>query len=69
MTTTSKKLADEYLRLGGHRLAKVDDSNVTTRQWGKDSPEAEAFWETNIAPLSAKERRDVEIHLPSISDR
>lgn len=69
MTTASKKLADEYLRLGGHRLAKVDDSKVTTRLWEKDSPEAEAFWDKNIAPLPARERRDVEIHLPSISDR
>jgi hypothetical protein len=69
METSSKKLADEYLRLGGRRLAKIDDNIVSTRRWDGDAPEAEAFWQANIEPLGEKERHDVEVHLPTINDR
>lgn len=32
--TPTAKLAAEYLRLGGARLAKIDDNKISTRQWG-----------------------------------
>ena len=66
--TPSLKLAEEYMRLGGRRRVKIDDNIVTTRQWDKDTPEAEAFWQENIEPLDDKRRHEVEVHLPSIND-
>lgn len=69
MTSTSRKLAEEYVRLGGRRLAKIDDNIVSVRSWDKDTPEAEAFWKEKILTLSEEDRQQVEVHLPSISDR
>jgi hypothetical protein len=65
--TQSRELADEYLRLGGQRKAKVDDNIVNVRQWQDEPPEAERFWSENIAPLDDKRRREVELLLPSIN--
>lgn len=67
-TTRSKELADEYLRLGGKRLAKIDDNIVKIRRWEDDTPEAEAFWQKNIEPLDERRRVEVETHLPTIND-
>ncbi|TCL63275.1 hypothetical protein [Rhizobium sp. BK251] len=66
--TQSFKIAEEYMRLGGRKLVKIDDNIVSTRQWEKDTPEAEAFWRENIEPMDEKRRREVEVHLASISD-
>lgn len=66
--TPSLLLAEEYIRLGGRRRAKVDDNIVSTRDWEGDTPEAAAFWTEKIQPLDDKSRREVELHLPSISD-
>lgn len=66
--TPSVKLAEEYINLGGTRRAKVDDNIVSTRKWEDEPAEAAAFWAENIEPMDDKPRRDVEIHLPSISD-
>lgn len=66
--TPSLILAEEYLRLGGRRLAKVDDNIVSTRQWNNEPAEAAAFWKDKIEPMDEKQRREVELHLPSISD-
>jgi hypothetical protein len=66
--TPSLKLAEEYLRLGGRRRAKVDDNIVSTRLWEDDPTEAAAFWKEEVEPLDAKQRQEVEVHLPSISD-
>lgn len=66
--TPSLKLAEEYLRLGGQRRAKVDDNIVSTRKWEDESPEAAAFWRENVEPMDEKRRQEVEVHLPSISD-
>jgi hypothetical protein len=66
--TPSLKLAEEYLRLGGRRRAKVDDNIVSTRQWDDEPAEAAEFWKKHVEPLHDKQRSDVEIHLPSISD-
>lgn len=66
--TPSLKLAEEYLSLGGTRRAKVDDNIVSTRKWEDEPAEAKAFWEEKIESLDQKQRQEVEIHLPSISD-
>lgn len=66
--TQSLKLAEEYMRLGGRKLAKIDDNIVSTRQWEIDTPEAQAFWREKIEPMDEKDRREVEVHLASISD-
>lgn len=66
--TPSLKLAEEYLSLGGTRRAKVDDNIVSTRKWEDEPAEAKAFWEEKIEPLDDKQRQEIEIHLPSISD-
>ncbi len=66
--TSSHRTAMEYLRLGGQRLAKVDDDIVSTRTWDGEPPEAKAYWQANVEPLDEKGRREVALHLPSISD-
>ncbi|MBO3761417.1 hypothetical protein [Ciceribacter sp. L1K22] len=66
-TTKSKALADEYMRLGGRRLAKIDDNITKVREWENDPPEAEKFWQERIAVLDDKARRDVEFYLPDIN--
>lgn len=65
--TKSLRLAEEYLRLGGHRRSKIDDNITTVRHWEKDPPEAERFWQDQVQPLSAKDRKQVEDFLPSIN--
>lgn len=66
--THAAELAHEYLRLGGRRLAKVDDNHVTTRIWASETPEADAFWKENIEPLDERHQREVITLLPSISE-
>ena len=66
--TASLKLAEEYMRLGGRRRAKVDDNIVSTRQWEDEPAEANAFWKENIEPMDVRQRQEVELHLPSIND-
>jgi hypothetical protein len=68
MENASKNLAEEYRRLGGRRIAVIDDNLGSSRDWDGDTPEAEKFWQYRIASLSARERRDVETFLPSIND-
>lgn len=68
METPSLKLAEEYIRLGGRRRAKVDDNIVSTRAWEPDTPEAAAFWKAQVETLDQKSRDEVELHLPSIVD-
>lgn len=67
--TSSHKVALEYMRLGGRRLAKVEDNIVTTRTWEDEPAEAAAFWQAQVDPLDEKAQREVILHLPSISDR
>ncbi len=66
--TTSHRTAMEYLRLGGRRLAKVDDNIVSTRAWEDEPPVASAFWNARVESLDEKSQREVMLHLPSISD-
>lgn len=61
-------LADEYRRLGGRRVAVIDDNLGSSRDWEGDTPEAARFWEERISCLSDRERRDVETFLPSINN-
>jgi hypothetical protein len=68
METAAKTLADEYRRLGGRRMAVIDDNSGSSRDWDGDRPEAAKFWKEQIATLTADDRRDVETYLPSIND-
>jgi hypothetical protein len=68
MGNASKELADEYRRLGGRRVAVIDDNLGSSRDWDGDPPEADSFWRAKIASLSDRERRDVETFLPSLND-
>lgn len=68
MENASKKLADEYIRLGGRRVAVIDDNLGSSRDWRDDPPEADQFWHRHIAVLSDEDRRDVETFLPSLND-
>lgn len=65
--TMSKALAEEYLRLGGKRRAKIDDNITRVRTWEEDPPEAERFWQERVAVLGEVGRRDVEFYLPDIN--
>ncbi len=68
MENASKNLADEYRRLGGRRVAVIDDNLGSSRDWEGDKPEAAKFWNERIASLSDREKRDVESFLPSLND-
>lgn len=65
--TSTAQLAEKYLRLGGGRLAKIDDNLISTRQWKHGTREAEAFWNEQIAPLDEARREEVITHLPTIN--
>ncbi|MBN9054187.1 hypothetical protein JQ506_08510 [Shinella sp. PSBB067] len=65
--TPAAKLAAEYLRLGGGRLAKIDDNLMSTRKWEHESRLAEAFWNEHIATLDERSRDEVISHLPTIN--
>jgi hypothetical protein len=65
---TSKQLAEEYRRLGGRRVAVIDDNLGSSRDWDGDPPEAAEFWRARVATLSHRDRRDVETFLPSASE-
>jgi hypothetical protein len=67
LKTETLKLAEEYMRLGGMRRAKIDDNIVDTRTWENDPPKAAEFWESKIASLPEARRREVETHLPTIN--
>jgi len=68
MGNASKDLADEYRRLGGRRIAVIDDNLGSSRDWDGDPPEAARFWADRIAVLPDRERRDVQTFLPSLND-
>lgn len=65
--TEVRRLAEEYLRLGGRRKSKIDDNITDVREWDDDPPEAEAFWAEEIEPLDEERRKQVEFFLPSIN--
>lgn len=68
MENASKSLAEEYRRLGGRRVAVIDDNLGSSRDWDGDPPEAAKFWKERVASLSERDKRDVETFLPSLND-
>jgi len=68
MENESKALADEYRRLGGRRIAVMDDNLASTRDWDGDPSQAATFWRERIASLPERDRRDVISFLPSLND-
>lgn len=67
LKTEAAKLAEEYVRLGGTRRAKIDDDIVGVRKWEEEPLEAQAFWDKEIAPLAQKRREEVVTMLPTIN--
>jgi hypothetical protein len=67
LSTEAARLAEEYVRLGGKRRAKLDDNIVDTRLWEDEPDEAAAFWRDRIDSLPESERREVETNLPHIN--
>ncbi|CAN7680672.1 MULTISPECIES: hypothetical protein [Rhizobium] len=65
--TEGRRLAEEYLRLGGKRRVKIDDNQQTVRAWEADPPAAEQFWHDRVEGLEARRRKEVEFFLPSIN--
>lgn len=65
--TETRKLAEEYLRLGGTRQVMIDDNKTFVRQWEHEPEEAEAFWQKNIENLDDERRDGVAFFLPSVN--
>ncbi|MFK0386803.1 MULTISPECIES: hypothetical protein [Rhizobium/Agrobacterium group] len=65
--TQTRRLAEEYLRLGGTRQVMIDDDKTFVRQYQDDPPAAKAFWLENIAGLDEDTLEDVEFFLPSVN--
>lgn len=65
--TNARRLADEYLRLGGHRRVVIDDNQTSIRNWEPEPAEAEAFWKRNVETLSPERQREVQLFLPTIN--
>nr|CAD6438762.1 precorrin-6A synthase (deacetylating) [Rhizobium sp. Q54] len=66
--TEARRLAEQYVGLGGRRKSKVDDNITDIREWKDDPPEAETFWMAQIEPLDEERRKEVEFFLPSINN-
>ncbi|XUY29383.1 hypothetical protein RMR21_020480 [Agrobacterium sp. rho-8.1] len=65
--TETRKLAEEYMLLGGTRRVMIDDNKTFVRQYENEPEEAEHFWQNRIAVLEQARRDDVEFFLPSIN--
>ncbi|MCL6652936.1 hypothetical protein [Agrobacterium rubi] len=65
--TETRKLAEEYMLLGGTRQVMIDDNKTFIRQYDTEPEEAERFWQDRIAVLDKERRDDVEFFLPSIN--
>jgi hypothetical protein len=65
--TETRKLAEEYLRLGGTRQVMIDDNKTFVRQYEDEPEEADSFWTKQIANLDEAKMKDVEFFLPSIN--
>ncbi len=66
-STEAARLAEEYVRRGGKRKAKLDDNIVSTRLWDNEPGEAAEFWLTEIETLPDDKRREVETNLPNMN--
>lgn len=65
--TKALEIAKEYRRLGGKRLAKIDDNIVSSRLWDDEPAEAAAFWREKVAGLSDEEQAEIISHLETTS--
>ncbi len=65
--TETRKLAEEYMLLGGTRQVMIDDNKTFIRQYESEPDEAERFWQERIASLEQARREDVEFFLPSVN--
>jgi len=65
--TETRKLAEEYLRLGGTRQVMIDDNKTFVRQYEDEPEQANAFWKDQIASLDEARMKDVEFFLPSVN--
>lgn len=68
MENASKQLAEQYRRLGGRRIAVIDDNLCLSRERVDNTPEAARPWSEQIVVLSDRQRRDVETFLSSLDD-
>ena len=65
--TQALELAEEYRRLGGTRLAKMDDNVVSTRKWDDEPAEASRFWHDRVEVLDDRHQAEVVSHLKSMN--
>jgi len=65
--TETRKLAEEYMLLGGTRQVMIDDNKTFVRQYDHEPEEAERFWQERIATLDKARIADVEFFLPSVN--
>jgi len=65
--TETRKLAEDYMLLGGTRQVMIDDNKTFIRQYENEPDEAERFWQERIASLEQARREDVEFFLPSVN--
>jgi hypothetical protein len=65
--TQALQLAEEYRRLGGTRLAKMDDNFVSTRKWDDEPAEASRFWHDRVESLDERHQAEVVSHLKSMN--
>jgi len=64
---TALDLAKEYKRLGGTRLAKMDDNVISTRKWEDEPDAASTFWKEKIEILDDRKQAEIVSHLKSIN--
>lgn len=60
-------VAREYQKLGGTRLAKMDDNVISTRQWDDEPDAASTFWKQKFEILDDKKQAEVVSHLKSMN--
>ncbi len=65
--TQALELAQEYRRLGGTRLAKMDDNVISTRKWDDEPAEASRFWHDRVEILDDRHQAEVVSHLKSMN--
>lgn len=65
--TQALELAEQYRRLGGTRLAKMEDNFVSTRKWDDEPAEASRFWHDHVEILDDRHQAEVVSHLKSMN--
>lgn len=67
LKTHALELAEEYRRLGGTRLAKMDDDIIETRLWDEEPYMAAEFWRKQVEVLDDRAQAEVVSHLKSLN--